>query len=379
VLEPQIFVQAVVQEARPFVGIADANSVVVGEMHTAAEALRDRLESSPLIGWLKDLDGRYVYVNRGYLEQLDAAAERVLGHLDAELAPREAVDGPRLQDGATLADEPLQLEYRVAAFEGRPALAVLRFPVRDDDGTPICVCGVAAPVEHAQRAREECTELMGLEGGIAGGQRTAELAQERRRVAALHEASASAAKRAHELAVELTEAREQRDDLERQLTAERARREQLDAEIARTRAEAGGTDADRARLAELAASIERERARAGTGANARAREQRHPAPRRGLGRRGRGPPPERTRRTGRDGTPWRKGARSVGDRGTRSACGAGRSRSWTDATAGRLVAGSNQRARRTGVERARPTDAGSSARTGLGVAGRRPRCGQGDR
>jgi hypothetical protein len=234
----------------------------VGELHAAAEALRDRLETSPLIGWLKDLDGRYVYVNRGYVEQLDATAERVLGHADAELAPREGIDGPRLQNGGNLEDEPLQLEYRVGAFEGRPALTVLRFPVRDPDGTPIFVCGVAAPLEHAHRAREECSELMGIGAGDSSGPGAAELAQERRRVAALHEASASAARRAHELAVELADVREQRGRLEHQLAEERERRDHLQEELAAARAVATGSDDVKARVAALEAAAERAYARA---------------------------------------------------------------------------------------------------------------------
>jgi hypothetical protein len=198
-----------------------------------------------VIGWLKDLDGRYVYVNRGYVEQLEAAAERILGHLDAELPPREAIDGPRIQEGDALEDEPVQLEYRVAAYEGRPALAVLRFPVRDIDGKPVCVCGVAAPIEQAQLARAECSQLMLLETGESTVAGDAELAHQRRRVAALHEASSTAAKRGHELAFELAE--------------ERERREQLGVELAQMREL---LSEERTRANELEDALKRERGRA---------------------------------------------------------------------------------------------------------------------
>lgn len=236
----------------------------MGELHGAAEALRDRLESSPLIGWLKDLDGRYVYINRGYVDQLQAAADSVLGHVDSELPPREAIDGPRLQNGGHLADEPIQFEYRVAAFEGRPALAVLRFPVRDGDGTPVGVCGVAAPIAQAQLVREECSELMGLETASSGngGETAAELEQERRRVAALHEASASAARRAHELAVELAELRERRDELERLLGAERSRRERVEEQLSEARLQPTVPSGEVERAEALAAEVDRERSRA---------------------------------------------------------------------------------------------------------------------
>jgi PAS domain S-box-containing protein len=153
----------------------------------AAEPLRERLESSSVIGWLKDLDGRYTYVNGRYVEQFGAPVERIVGRTDSELEPRESVDGPRSREGGPIEDEPIQLEYRVAAFEGRPALAVMRFAVRDEGGDAVGVCGVAAPLGELQLARSECAALMGLERGAAANPE-GELEHERRRVAVLHEA-----------------------------------------------------------------------------------------------------------------------------------------------------------------------------------------------
>jgi hypothetical protein len=216
-----------------------------------------------VIGWLKDLDGRYVYVNRGYVEQLDAPRERIIGRVDPELTPREGIDGPRLQHGDVLDDEPIQLEYRVAAYDGRPALAVLRFPVRDGDGTPIGVCGVAAPIAQAQLARAECSELMELERGGSSNSDSDHNSSgdagdqvHEQRAAALVDASANAAKRAHDLACELAQ--------------ERGRAEALDAELAEVRERLAGLErgpdrgeADRAQIAALEQTVERERARAG--------------------------------------------------------------------------------------------------------------------
>jgi hypothetical protein len=203
----------------------------------AAEPLRDRLEASPVIGWLKDLDGRYVYVNRGYVEQLDAVAERILGHLDAELLPREAIDGPRLQDGDDLDDEPIQLEYRVAAYEGRPALAVLRFAVCDGDGAPVYVCGVAAPIEQAQLARAECSQLMQLETGDPNGGADVELAHERSRAAELEEALDRERARTKEAELEGARQRARAEQAELALRGARAREDgAVQEEQVRTRA-----------------------------------------------------------------------------------------------------------------------------------------------
>jgi PAS domain S-box-containing protein len=134
----------------------------VGDLHPASLPLRERLAESPVIGWLKDMDGRYVYANRRYVEQLGASEDRLLGRTDAELPVREAIDGPRLRDGSPIADEPLQLEYRVPAWEGRPELVVMRFPVRDASGTVVGVCGVAGPISD-RSVPTVCHELMALQ------------------------------------------------------------------------------------------------------------------------------------------------------------------------------------------------------------------------
>lgn len=134
----------------------------VEDLHPASLPLRERLGESPVIGWLKDMEGRYVYVNRCYVEQLGASEDRLLGRTDAELPVREAIDGPRLRDREPIADDPIQLEYRVAACEGRPELTVMRFPIRDETGTVVGVCGVAGPISD-RTVPTLCHDLMALQ------------------------------------------------------------------------------------------------------------------------------------------------------------------------------------------------------------------------
>lgn len=126
-------------------------------------ALREPLDESRAMVWVKDLDGRYVYVNRRFTSDLGTTEERLLGHRDDELPKRDTVDGPRDRSAADKLQEPLQLEYVVPAFEGRPALVALRFVTRDPDGQPVGVCGVAAPWGEAELAREEASRLMRIE------------------------------------------------------------------------------------------------------------------------------------------------------------------------------------------------------------------------
>lgn len=126
-------------------------------------ALRDAADESPAIVWVKDLDGRYLYANQRYARDLDTSEERLRGNTDADLPETETVDGPRLRYAEDGLKEPLQLEYTVPAIDGRPAIAAFRFPLRDEAGQPIATCGVAAPTNEVQVARDEAVRLMQLE------------------------------------------------------------------------------------------------------------------------------------------------------------------------------------------------------------------------
>jgi hypothetical protein len=125
--------------------------------------LGEPIDASPAIIWLKDLDGRYLRVNRRYEEQLRTPADQVCGKTDADLSPGESIDGSRLRTNDLVPKEPLELEYTVAASDNRPAFTVLRFALRDRGGKAVAVCGVAAPLDQAQLARSECERLMRIE------------------------------------------------------------------------------------------------------------------------------------------------------------------------------------------------------------------------
>jgi hypothetical protein len=87
----------------------------------------------------------------------------VCGRTDAELTAAGSIEGLRLEETDTAGREPLELEYRIGAFEERPAFAALRFALRDGDGQPTATCSVAAPLEEASLARSECERLMRID------------------------------------------------------------------------------------------------------------------------------------------------------------------------------------------------------------------------
>ncbi|MCW3027883.1 MAG: Protein kinase [Solirubrobacterales bacterium] len=134
------------------------------DLEPVSPVLEEPLDESPAIVWLKDLDGRYLRMNRRYADQLGTDPEDVCGQTDAELGAARSIEGLRLEEPDTAAGtELLELEYRIGAFEERPAFAVLRFALRDGEGQPTATCSVAAPVAEESLARSECERLMRID------------------------------------------------------------------------------------------------------------------------------------------------------------------------------------------------------------------------
>ncbi len=127
------------------------------------QLLGESLDESRALIWLKDLEGKYLRVNTRFTEMLGVTTEEVRGKSDSDLPTARTVDGPRALDRDPSLPEPLELEYSVPQFDGRPAMIAIRFAVRDPKGDPVAVCGVAAPVPEARMAREEAEWLTEIE------------------------------------------------------------------------------------------------------------------------------------------------------------------------------------------------------------------------
>ena len=227
------------------------------DIEPASPVLDVPLDESSAIVWLKDLDGRYLRVNRRYVELVGTDAESVCGHTDADLTAAASIEGLRLENKDIAASEPLELEYLIGAFEERPTFAALRFALRDGDGQPTATCSVAAPLAEAALARSECDRLMRLdrwgrldacairqelleEWGftLADGSSGPPLDRDDRVAAALAERDEALATAA-QLEEKLVQEREQLDSLRDQSERAAQRADELDDTVAAQQARSG--------------------------------------------------------------------------------------------------------------------------------------------
>lgn len=116
------------------------------------------MDNQPAFAWMKDLEGRYVYVNRS-LQELPEHQNGCLGKTDAEIWPAGIANLLRVNDRKVIAErKPLQTIEAYLVHGQRHELLVTKFPIFDETGAVVMVGGssvdIAARLEMERALRE---------------------------------------------------------------------------------------------------------------------------------------------------------------------------------------------------------------------------------
>ena len=111
------------------------------------------LASRYLMVAVKDLDGRYVEVNKAYARAMGLEVDAVRGRLDRDLIPPD-VSGD-LAQRERMAMRGVAIEPELESFSREaPSLLVERLPIRDADGElrALCLIAMKSPISAAPQA-----------------------------------------------------------------------------------------------------------------------------------------------------------------------------------------------------------------------------------
>jgi PAS domain S-box-containing protein len=136
-----------------------ANAEDITARRQAEDALKAReaqlraiIDNSSAFVFVKDLEGRYLKVNRWYELVRGMTEAEIKGKTDYDLYPKDIADGVYKNDKEVIAaNKPIQFEEQVPFSDGLHHFVSVKFPLNGDDGKPYAVCGIATDITDRKR------------------------------------------------------------------------------------------------------------------------------------------------------------------------------------------------------------------------------------
>jgi PAS domain S-box-containing protein len=130
------------------------------------------MNNSPAVAFMKDEDGRYLYVNEPFARCFGRPQAEWIGKRDIDLWPEEVATCLRENDLAVMAGEHVvELEEVVPTPDGKPHYwLVFKFPFRDCSGNEV-LAGIALDTTDRKRLEGQLRQAQKMEaiGQLAGG------------------------------------------------------------------------------------------------------------------------------------------------------------------------------------------------------------------
>jgi len=132
----------------------------------AEERLKAILENTPAVVFMKDLQGRYLLVNKHWADLFHTTPEEVVGKFDHDIFPPDMASAFREND-AKVAETgvPMQMEEIAPRADGPRTFLSVKFPLRDASGAIHAVGGIATDITERKnfiRALEQSEERFKL-------------------------------------------------------------------------------------------------------------------------------------------------------------------------------------------------------------------------
>ncbi|MEO5340911.1 MAG: PAS domain S-box protein [Magnetococcus sp. MYC-9] len=117
--------------------------------------LRNILNNTSSVVFMKDLQGRYLFVNRQYEELFHISNDSIQNKTDYDLFPPRIAEVFQANDRlALVADAPIQADETVPQDDGEHYYIATKFPLRDEQGQPYAVCGIATDITERKKAED---------------------------------------------------------------------------------------------------------------------------------------------------------------------------------------------------------------------------------
>lgn len=126
--------------------------------------LRQIIDHTPAVIYVKDLEGRYLLINKEFETLFNVQQETFSGKTDYDLFPPEMADQYRRNDAAVVSSgATLTTEETAPHADGLRTWVSTKFPLRDASGKLFAVAGISTDISDRVRRRRMEQELQTVE------------------------------------------------------------------------------------------------------------------------------------------------------------------------------------------------------------------------
>lgn len=125
----------------------------------AEERMQTILDNSPAVAFMKDLDGRYIVINRRFEQLFHISRRDITGKKDDEVFPVDFARAFAANDRQVAeAGEARLFEEEAPHDEGPHSYITVKFPLKNAEGKSYAVCGLATDITEIKRAQQALHE-----------------------------------------------------------------------------------------------------------------------------------------------------------------------------------------------------------------------------
>lgn len=122
--------------------------------------LRSILDNTTAVIYIKDKEGRYIFVNRRFEKLFHVSSKDIAGKTDHDIFPKDKADAFRANDIKVMeTGSSLEFEEIVPHDDGIHSYISIKFPLLGPDGLANSLCGISTDITHRKQMEEDLLKL----------------------------------------------------------------------------------------------------------------------------------------------------------------------------------------------------------------------------